>query len=113
MKHKLLLFSTALLISLCSASTLARTPEFVIEINNHLFIPARLDVPANQKIKLVIYNRDNTAEEFESYSLNREKIIMGGHKAILFVGPLAPGEYSFFGEFNPKTAQGILVVKGK
>ena len=42
--------------------------------------------------------------------LNREKVIAGHAKAVIFVGPLAPGEYPFFGEFNPKTAQGVIRV---
>ena len=68
-------------------------------------------IPANTKIKLVINNMDNTSEEFESYELNREKIIMGNSKAIVFIGPLSVGEYPFFGEFFPQTAQGKVVVK--
>lgn len=86
------------------------TPEFVIEIKEHLFFPDALTVPAYTKFKLVIYNRDETPEEFESYEFNREKVIGGGRKAVIFVGPLDPGEYPFFGEFNPKTAQGRLRV---
>ena len=29
----------------------------------------------------------------------------------MYVGPLEPGSYKFFGEFNPKTAIGSLVVR--
>ena len=36
---------------------------------------------------------------------------MGGRKAVIFIGPLAPGEYPFFGEFNPQTALGKIIVK--
>ncbi len=82
-----------------------------IEIKNHFFVPERVEIPADTKVKLVIYNRDDSSEEFESYELNREKLIMGGRKANIFIGPLAPGEYPFFGEFNQKTAQGLVVVK--
>lgn len=89
----------------------AERPVFEIEIRDHLFHPSELVVPANTKVKLIIYNRDPTAEEFESYELNREKVIMGGRKGIVFIGPLAPGEYPFFGEFNPKTAQGKVIVQ--
>jgi hypothetical protein len=93
------------------ASVYAATPVFEIEIRDHLFIPAELTVPAGKKIKLVVYNRDPTPEEFESYELNREKVIMGSSKAIIFIGPLKPGEYPFFGEFNPKTAQGKVIAE--
>jgi Cupredoxin-like domain len=70
-----------------------------------------LVIPANTKVKLVVQNLDPTAEEFESYELNREKVIMGGAKAIIFIGPLPPGDYPFFGEFFPKTAQGVIRVE--
>jgi len=89
----------------------AKTPVFEIEIRNHLFEPSEIIIPANTKIKLIIYNRDPTPEEFESYELNREKIVMGNRKAVIFIGPLKPGEYPFFGEFNPITAQGMIIAR--
>lgn len=86
-------------------------PQFELRIQNHLFEPAELTIPANVKVRLVVHNLDPTPEEFESWDLNREKVILGGQSAVIFVGPLAPGEYPFFGEFNPKTAQGRLLVR--
>ena len=59
----------------------------------------------------MVKNQDATPEEFESYELNREKVIPGNTQAIIFVGPLPPGIYPFFGEFFPKTAQGKIIVK--
>lgn len=94
-----------------ATDTIAAPPVIEIEIRNHLFQPDTLIIPANTKVKLIVYNRDTTPEEFESYELNREKVIMGGRKAIIFVGPLPPGEYPFFGEFNPQTALGKIIVK--
>ncbi len=94
-----------------SVAVAAKPPVFEIEIKNHLFEPDTLTIPANTKVKLIVYNRDKTPEEFESYELNREKVIMGGRKAIVFIGPLAPGTYPFFGEFNPNTALGKIVVE--
>ena len=60
---------------------------------------------------LLVKNLDPTPEEFESYELNREKVIAGTSQAVIFIGPLAPGEYPFFGEFYPKTAQGKVRVE--
>ena len=106
------IISIALSITLLiSEFTLAETPSFTIEIRDHLFYPSQLTVPANTKVKLIVINRDPTPEEFESYELNREKVIMGGAKAIIFIGPLPAGDYPFFGEFNPKTAQGMIKVE--
>jgi len=88
----------------------ADTPAFDIIIKDHQFQPARVEVPAGVRVKLVVDNQDPTPEEFESYELNREKVIMGNGKVTVFVGPLKAGEYPFFGDFNQETAQGILVA---
>ena len=102
------------LILVCSATAItayAEKPVIEIEIRDHLFWPSEVRVPANTKVKLLVYNRDPTSEEFESYELNREKVIMGNRKAVIFIGPLLPGVYPFFGEFNPDTAQGKVIVE--
>jgi len=89
----------------------ADTPVYEIRIKDHLFMPSKLDIPAGEKVKLIILNEDATAEEFESYELNREKVIMGNRKGIIFIGPLKAGVYPFFGEFNPQSAQGVIEAK--
>ena len=89
----------------------ALAADYVVIIKNHRFQPAELTVPAGTKIKLIIDNQDATPEEFESHELNREKIIAGNSKATILIGPLAPGRYPFFGEFNEATAQGVIIVK--
>lgn len=86
-------------------------PVFEIVIKEHKFTPDTLEVPSKKKVKLVVKNQDPTPEEFESYELNREKVIPGNAQAIIFIGPLEPGIYPFFGEFNPKTAQGKIIAK--
>ena len=86
-------------------------PEFRLVIKNHRFEPAELTIPAGVKVKLIVDNQDSTPEEFESHELNREKVIPGNSQAKVFVGPLAPGVYPFFGEFNEATCQGKLIVK--
>jgi Cupredoxin-like domain len=89
----------------------AAPPEYKLVIKDHRFMPTELEVPAGQKIRLVVENQDPTPEEFESYDLNREKIVAGNGTIVLFVGPLKPGKYEFFGEFNMATARGWLVAR--
>jgi hypothetical protein len=90
---------------------LANEGDFSLVIKDHKFSPEILEVPQGKKIKLVIDNQDATPEEFESATLNREKIIKGNSKGTVFIGPLKVGEYPFVGEFNEKTAKGKIVVK--
>jgi hypothetical protein len=93
------------------ALTAEETPTSEVIIKDHKFQPSVIEVPANRKIKLVIKNQDPTPEEFESYQLNREKVIPGGAQTVIFIGPLQPESYPFFGEFNQATAQGKIIVK--
>ena len=100
-----------LLLALVAGGAMAETQEFKLVIKDHRFHPAEVVVPAGKKVLLVVENQDSTPEEFESYDLHREKIIAGNKTAKIFIGPLKPGRYSFFGEFNEDTAQGVVVAE--
>jgi len=110
MKFRSLLALTLML--LCIVPGLAEAVETIeIRIANHLFFPSEIHIPADTKVRLLVINEDPTAEEFESYELNREKVIPGSTKSVIFIGPLPPGRYPFFGEFFPKTAQGVVIAE--
>lgn len=100
-----------LLLTLCSLSAIAADNEVPLVIRDHRFEPAEIKVPAGQKIKLVVHNQDTTPEEFESHELNREKVIAPGAKVNIYIGPLNPGRYPFFGEFHEKTARGTVIAE--
>ena len=101
----------ACLMTACLGAFAAGEPEFSVVIENHKFVPDRVEVPAGKKVKLLVENKDATPEEFESSQLKVEKVIPGKAKATIFVGPLKAGEYKFVGEFNDKTARGVIVAK--
>jgi plastocyanin len=89
----------------------AEIPVYELAIKDHRFQPDTIEIPAGTKVKLLVKNQDATPEEFESHELNREKIIAGNSEATIYIGPLDPGEYGFFGEFNEATAQGKILVE--
>jgi heme/copper-type cytochrome/quinol oxidase subunit 2 len=89
----------------------ADDPSFKLTLRDHRFEPAELVVPAGKKIKLEVENQDATPEEFESYELNREKVVPAKATVVIFVGPLKPGRYPFFGDFNKDSAKGVLIAK--
>ena len=88
-----------------------RAQEFTITIKNHRFTPSELKVPANKRIQLTVVNDDPTPEEFESKEMKVEKVIPGKSKGVIRLGPLAPGRYPFFGEFNEATAKGTVIAE--
>ncbi len=75
------------------------------------FTPKVVNVPANQKFKLRVLNKGPAVEEFESTDLNREQIVGPGRHIEVYLGPLKPGRYKFFGDFHPDTARGEIVAK--
>ena len=89
----------------------AQDADFAIAIKDHKFTPDRIEIPAGKKVKLVVDNQDAAPEEFESSAMKIEKVIPGKSKATIYVGPLKAGEYRFIGEFNEKTANGVIVAK--
>jgi Cupredoxin-like domain len=84
---------------------------YTLTIRDHRFSPTEIEIPAGKKISLVVRNLDATPEEFESTELHREKVVTGGQEITVYIGPLRPGRYEFFGDFNPKTARGHIVAK--
>lgn len=108
---RLIQFTLMLSTLLFGVMAMAKPPLIEVRIRDHLFYPAEVKVPANKKVKLLVINEDATPEEFESYELNREKVILGKSKAVIFIGPLKPGKYPFFGEFNMSTALGTVIAE--
>ena len=100
-----------LLALVSSVAVAADMPELTLRIKDHRFIPAEMFVPANTKFRLVVVNEDPTPEEFESHELNREKVVTGNSKIVVFLGPLKPGKYGYYGEFHMNTAQGLLIAR--
>jgi hypothetical protein len=104
------LLPLALLLAM-TASAAAEEPTYTLVIKDHRFQPTEIEVPAGQKIALLVKNTDTTPEEFESIELRREKVVPGGDQITVYIGPLKPGKYEFFGDFNPKTARGHIIAK--
>lgn len=104
--------TAAALGALLAAAAPARADDMpTLEFRQHRFQPARIEVPAHVKFQLRVRNTDDTADEFESVDLNREKLVPAGQTVTVFLGPLDPGEYKVFGDFHQDTARGVIVAK--
>jgi hypothetical protein len=91
----------------------ATAAPIVLTIKNHRFAPAQVSAPPAQRLTFQVHNGDPTPEEFESYDLKIEKIVVGGGTITVNVGPQKPGAYAFFGDYNPDSAKGVLHVVAK
>lgn len=86
------------------------TGPVVLSVHDNQFEPKQLVVPAGVKLQLVIRNLDALPVEFESTDLSREVIVRGRGEVKIYIGPMDPGTYHFFNDFNRKM-QGTIVVK--
>jgi hypothetical protein len=93
-----------------SGSAFAVDSSLVLSLRNKQFEPKELALPQGVKVKLVVRNLDDLPAEFESYDLSREVVVAGHSEVTIYVGPLEPGSYQFFNDFN-REMQGSIVVK--
>ncbi len=96
---------------LATAARAAGLPAYPLIIENGRFLPEVVEVKAGHRFKLVITNKGPGPEEFESRELRKEKVLAPGVTRSVVFAPLKPGEYRFFGEFHPDTAQGRIIAK--
>ena len=82
----------------------------ILTMYNQKFDPDKLIVPARTRVRIVLRNMDSIPDEFESYDLSREVIVPGHSEVAIYVGPLDPGTYQIFNDFN-LAMQGSIVAK--
>lgn len=112
MKHFIAVLSFALTASGVTAFA-APADEGAIELRfeNRRWVPQTITVPANRRVTLKIVNTSKEAIEFESFKLNREKVIGPGEKATINLPALKPGSYDFYDDFHSDVPEGTLVAK--
>src|SRR5580698_5091718 len=69
----------------------ADLPTFKLEMNDGKLNPARIEVPAGQRIKIEVHNIGKGAAEFESVQLRKEKVLAPGADSFVVIAPLDPG----------------------
>ncbi|WP_153076569.1 cupredoxin domain-containing protein [Paraburkholderia bonniea] len=110
MEFKKILTMVALAGSCAGIAHAADLPTFQLEMKDGKLNPARIEVPAGQRIKIEVRNTGKGAAEFESLQLRKEKVLAPGADSFVVIAPLSPGEYKFFDDFHQQ-AQGVIVAK--
>ena len=98
---------SAVSLSLATAAQAAPVERTVVlTLKDHRFTPASVEVPAGQRIRVELINRDAASEEFDSTDLGVEQDVTPNGRTSFIVGPLNPGTYGFMGELHAETASG-------
>jgi plastocyanin len=82
-----------------------------IQFEDHHFTPQTLTVPAGQPITINVINKGNETIEFESFKLNREKVVSPGATITVHLPALSPGSYDFYDDFHQDVPEGSIVAK--
>jgi hypothetical protein len=87
--------------------------EIPVEIRfiEHHFVPSKLVVPANQPLLLTVVNSSRERIEFESFKLNREKVVEPGSAIVVHLPALSAGSYDFFDDFHGDVPEGEIISK--
>ena len=113
---KLPILALALLVafvgSLAAATEAPNKPVTVVEIRfeHHRFSPEKVEVPAGAPLTLRVINASDERIEFESFKLNREKVVMPRETLVLQLPALRPGTYDFFDDFHADVPEGKIVA---
>jgi len=105
-------FQLAALAVLALLAGPARAEELTVPlaVRDGGFEPAQVKMPSGAKVRLEVSNETSTAIEFESFELNRERVVQPGQKVAVYLSGLSTGQYQFFDDFHPER-KGVLVVE--
>lgn len=84
---------------------------FEIRFEKHHFTPLNLVVPAGQQVRIRVVNSSAETIEFESFKLNREKVIEPGKTVTVDLQPLKAGSYDFYDDFHADVPEGEIVAR--
>ncbi len=115
MRLHIALTATALLLAASTAGIAVPAhaddnPPKIVFKGGH-FEPERLSVAAGRSFQLTVSNASRSAIEFESFELNRERVVAPGQTITVYLPSLSPGSYRFFDDFNHKAGGGTLVAR--
>ncbi len=108
---RFLLAALVLGLSLAPVAAEAADGPIVLTLKNHKFTPSEITVPAGKAFTMKLTNQDPTPEEFESKTMDFEKVVAGGDSIVVHVLPLDPGKYLFYGEYHEDSANGHVTAK--
>jgi len=111
MKYFVVIFSLAALATFARAAGAPDDTVVDLRFESRRFSPQTITVPANRPFKIKIVNADKEAVEFESFKVNREKVVGPGETVVVSMPALKPGSYDFYDDFHTDVPEGKIVAK--
>jgi hypothetical protein len=83
----------------------------MVRFHDGRFEPDELVVKAKTPFRLRVVNATQAAIEFESFELNRERVVLPGAEIVVYLPALDPGSYKFFDDFHQGAGEGTITAK--
>lgn len=109
---RVFLLVSSFLAAMAASPALATAEDHTVTltVTDGGFTPAELQAPVGARVRIEITNKSSGAIEFESFELNRERVIQVGQTVNVYVTGLDAGTYAFFDDFHQER-KGTLVVR--
>lgn len=106
------------LFTVAAASILVLAPYVVraadapptVTFDNGRIRPESVTVAAGRAFHLKVVNAGSSTIEFESFELNRERVVAPGQTVTVYIPALNPGSYAFVDDFHPKSGKGLIIT---
>ncbi len=108
-----LVVSALIILAVAISSGGAQGADLVVELRfeNNRFAPQTITVPVNQAFKIKVINASKETIEFESFKLNRERVVGPGETIFVNVPALSPGSYDFYDDFHDDVPEGAVIAR--
>ena len=100
----------ALTMTIFGDNALGQDSVVELRYENHRFAPQTISVPANRPFRIKVINASKETIEFESFKLNRERVIGPGETIIVNVPALSPGSCDFYDDFHQDVPEGVIIA---
>jgi Cupredoxin-like domain len=103
----------AILVALAFGPTVRADDDVqpVIRFHDGRFEPDELVVKAKTPLRLRVVNATQDPIEFESFELNRERVVLPGAEIVVYLPALDPGSYKYFDDFHHDAGEGTITAK--
>lgn len=82
-----------------------------IHFDQHRFNPEKIEIHAGLPFVIRVVNSSKERIEFESFKLNREKVVDPGQTIVVHLPGLRAGRYDFFDDFHDDVPEGVIVAR--
>ena len=82
-----------------------------IRFTQHHFVPQKIEVPAGEPLAIHVVNASRERIEFESFKLNREKVVEPGASIVMEIPALRAGTYDFYDDFHDDVPEGTITAR--